>query len=189
MAIQTTRINIQHIFMDSDGKTSECMIPLPTTTTLPNARAYANAQAPLVAALSNAAYIGYNLNLTIEDDAIVGEPAAASEVEKKGKFTYKSEYVGKFVTFSLPGINPSILLPDGENIDQEQATVIEFNRAVIDGVEDDGAAGTQAIVAGIGGCTDSRGSGLLTWNAGEHRAKEAYAQHRKSVTGARKAKG
>lgn len=189
MAIIISSVAIQHLFQDSDGKVSEAMVPLATTTTMPNARAYANAQAPLVAALSNGSYLGYNLNYITRDDAIVGEPSADSESEKKAKFIFKSEYPGKFITFSLPGVNPSIVLEDGENINQDAPVVVEFLRAVIDGVEDDGGGGVQPIVAGITGCTDSRGAGLLTWNAGEYKAKEAYVQHRKSLSARSKAKG
>lgn len=114
-------------FEDETGSKSQVSFDVPEGTLADVALTAAAALRPLIEAISDCEVTGYSLTYSSRNTT----PAAAvagSRVERKGVFQFVTA-TGKVVTYQIPGILESYVLPSGR-IDDDAIPVAAFTAAV-----------------------------------------------------------
>jgi len=118
-------------FRDASGSNSSTIIHVPFSTLAAAALAAGVALADTLPAISGCVVTGFSLTYDYVQDA-PGSPTAGSRVEDKGVFQWICAN-GLTSTFTVPGIDDAVLLPDGR-VDQTNAEII-LMVAVVEAVD------------------------------------------------------
>lgn len=110
-------------FKDESGDTGFLGLSVPYDTLASAAILGADAMMLLLPSLTGCSVEGYSLTYSKFETAPTA-PAADSRVEHKGMFSFMTD-AGKTVTYSIPGILPSLVDAAG-NIDEDQVAVAVF---------------------------------------------------------------
>jgi len=137
--VNTPTAKLDFTFVDGSGSLGHSLIHVPYATLAAAAITAADAISAAMALLTDAVVTGYSLTYTKFDDA-PGTPAAASRVEKKGFFDWRTSNA-RTTSFTIPSILDSLLTPSGK-IDQTNADIIALVAVV---------TGTGSIFAGADG--------------------------------------
>jgi len=118
-------------FRDNDGKEASTEVMVPSGTTAANAVTFAAAIVPLIAALSDATLVGYNLILSYVENAF--SAPGRSDVEDKGFFNFTPAN-GIRTSIAVPSILETLLQPNNQDIDQTATAVDDFITAMTAGL-------------------------------------------------------
>jgi hypothetical protein len=130
-------LSLNFNFQDDDGARSTTTIHFEAVeANFGEAKALADELAPLLAAISDAALLDYNVNLAVYDTAQPA-PGSPSDVEIKGVFLLKTEDNFR-ASLAVPSIKESCLIADGAragiDIDLTNVDVAALVDALVDGV-------------------------------------------------------
>ena len=150
-------------FRDNDGAESTCALHLAVGVPLDTALSFAAALRPLVAALSDAALITYNLVIKWVETT-PGNPDATSRVSRDGVFLFLTSNIPEErYILALPSIRSDLVRADGDfagiQLDSEAADVAAFTAAMIAGLDGVRPVAPWAFHTDISGSTGTWGGG------------------------------
>jgi hypothetical protein len=137
--VNTPTAKLDFSYVDGSGSLGHTIVHVPYATLAAAAITAADAISAAMAALSDAAIVGYSLTYTKFEDA-PGTPDVSSRVEEKGFFSWRTANA-RTSSFTIPAIKDSLLTPSGK-IDQSDVLVAALIAVV---------SGTGTIFAGADG--------------------------------------
>lgn len=154
---------------DKKGLSSTISIPIPGATSPTNAKAFTQAMAPIVGALTNGRIINAGVTLVVD---VTGFPATAdalSDVQERGFFSFRT--LNNFIkNLNIPCFKESLMVPNSKEIDQSDTDVAAFITAMENGVAVAAFGGTGTISP-----CDSRDDGV----SAIIEARENWGKYRK----------
>lgn len=138
---------------------------------------FAQALSPKLNTLTSTQWKRTVVQLQVREDPAPAKPTDAKiDVEKRGRFVFKSADPGATMTCLVPCIRDDILHTDQETINPADPDVLAFNTSIITG------DGTTAAV-------DDRDYDLITGSTLPNRTLEAYKEHVGSFGAGRRRRG
>lgn len=134
---------VQLTFSDAKGEQSVVAIPLPTGTSITDARLFAQQLIPLVEPLVNGALRDARLSVPVPFTPFAAT-ASISDVQEKARFALRTAN-GFLKSISLPSVVESIFSPGTKNVDTTDTDVAAFVAALVDGIDLTGVGGSGTV--------------------------------------------
>lgn len=129
--VQQPTYNVTLSLVDRDRNTSTMSVHIPTTSLIGVVETWVSGTLiPAVQGISNAVVKAWSISTAAVDDTAVALAPEASDVERKGVFSFRADDGSAYVV-SVPSIANTVVIDETNILDKTDALVIAFIDAMI----------------------------------------------------------